>query len=110
VQRKPHFDGLDISGINSSGAPTSPGTFIKRLRDTVKDTAERRMMTAEDAILAGRQRIYGSVVSNHGGPAPRISGRSTIDVLPRDRRGRRGRHTLCCRFGLPSGSDIGPRR
>jgi 4-hydroxymandelate oxidase len=36
VKRKPNFDGLDISGLNSTGATNLTWEFIKRLRDTVK--------------------------------------------------------------------------
>ena len=84
VQRKPNFDGLDISGLGSTGTGATNLTweFIKRLRDTVKTRLVLKgLMTAEDAILAVDNGLDAIVVSNHGGRAE-DSGRSTIDALP----------------------------
>ena len=82
VKRKPNFDGLDISGITSTGATNLTWEFIKRLRDTVKTRLVLKgLMTAEDAVLAVDNGLDGIIVSNHGGRAE-DSGRSTIDALP----------------------------
>jgi len=82
VQRKPSFDGLDVTGINSTGHTTLTWSFVKRLRDTVKTRLlVKGLMTAEDATLAIAAGLDGIVVSNHGGRAE-DSGRSTIDALP----------------------------
>jgi isopentenyl diphosphate isomerase/L-lactate dehydrogenase-like FMN-dependent dehydrogenase len=82
VQRKPSFDGIDITGLNSTGHTTLAWSFVKRLRDTVKTRLlVKGLMTAEDARLAVEAGLDGIVVSNHGGRAD-DSGRSTIDALP----------------------------
>ena len=57
VQRKPNFDGLDISGITSTGATNLTWDFVKRLRDTVKTRLlVKGLMTAEDASPRRRRR------------------------------------------------------
>jgi isopentenyl diphosphate isomerase/L-lactate dehydrogenase-like FMN-dependent dehydrogenase len=100
LQRKPNFDGIDVSGINGTGHTTLTWSFIKRLRDTVKTRLlVKGLMTPEDAKLAVQAGLDGIVVSNHGGRAD-DSG-STIEVLP-DIAGRGRRQAAGPgRFGLP---------
>jgi isopentenyl diphosphate isomerase/L-lactate dehydrogenase-like FMN-dependent dehydrogenase len=106
VKRKPNFDGLDISGITSSGATNLTWEFIKRLRDTVKTRLVLKgLMTAEDAILAVDNGLDAIVVSNHGGRAE-DSGRSTIDVLPEIIEAVDGRIPVLVDSGFRRGTDI----
>jgi isopentenyl diphosphate isomerase/L-lactate dehydrogenase-like FMN-dependent dehydrogenase len=82
VKHKPNFDGLDISGITSTGATNLTWDFIKRLRDTVKTRLVLKgLMTAEDAVLAIDNGLDGIVVSNHGGRQLDTS-LAAIDALP----------------------------
>src|SRR4029077_15930878 len=82
VQRKPSFDGIDITGVNSTGHTTLTWSFVKRLRDTVKTRLlVKGLMTAEDARLAVDDGLDGIVVSNQGGRVD-DSGRATSDPLP----------------------------
>ena len=108
VQRKPNFDGLDISGIGSTGTGATNLTweFIKRLRDTVKTRLVLKgLMTAEDAILAVDNGLDAIVVSNHGGRAE-DSGRSTIDALPEIVEAVDGRIPVLVDSGFRRGTDI----
>ena len=106
VQRKPNFDGLDISGISSTGATNLTWDFIKRLRDTVKTRLVLKgLMTAEDAILAVDNGLDAIVVSNHGGRAE-DSGRSTIDALPEIVEAVDGRIPVLVDSGFRRGTDI----
>jgi isopentenyl diphosphate isomerase/L-lactate dehydrogenase-like FMN-dependent dehydrogenase len=106
VQRKPNFDGLDISGINSTGATNLTWEFVKRLRDTVKTRLVLKgLMTAEDALLAVDNGLDGIIVSNHGGRAE-DSGRSTIDALPEIVEAVDGRIPVLVDSGFRRGTDI----
>ncbi len=106
VQRKPNFDGLDISGINSTGATNLTWEFLKRLRDTVKTRLVLKgLMTAEDALLAVDNGLDGIIVSNHGGRAE-DSGRSTIDALPEIVEAVDGRIPVLVDSGFRRGTDI----
>ena len=106
VQRKPNFDGIDVSGINSTGATNLTWELIKRLRDTVKTRLVLKgLMTEEDAILAVDNGIDGIVVSNHGGRAE-DSGRSTIDALPEILEAVDGRVPVLVDSGFRRGTDI----
>ena len=106
VKRKPNFDGLDISGITSTGATNLTWDFIKRLRDTVKTRLVLKgVMTAEDGVLAVDNGLDAIVVSNHGGRAD-DSGRSTIDALPEIIEAVDGRIPVLVDSGFRRGTDI----
>ena len=106
VKRKPNFDGLDLSGLTSTGATNLTWDFIKRLRDTVKTRLVLKgLMTAEDAVLAIDNGLDGIVVSNHGGRAE-DSGRSTIDALPEIIEAVDGRIPVLVDSGFRRGTDI----
>jgi isopentenyl diphosphate isomerase/L-lactate dehydrogenase-like FMN-dependent dehydrogenase len=82
VARRPNFDGIDLTGAISFGAPNMNWDFIKRLRDTVKGKLLLKGILAhEDAVLAGQAGIDAIIVSNHGGRFG-DPGRATIDTLP----------------------------
>jgi isopentenyl diphosphate isomerase/L-lactate dehydrogenase-like FMN-dependent dehydrogenase len=106
VKRKPNFDGLDVSGITSTGATNLTWEFIKRLRDTVKTRLVLKgLMTAEDAVLAVDNGLDAIIVSNHGGRAE-DSGRSTIDALPEILEAVDGRIPVLVDSGFRRGTDI----
>ena len=106
VKRKPNFDGLDLSGIESTGATSLTWTFIKRLRDTVKTKLVLKgLMTAADAILAVDNGLDAIVVSNHGGRDDDF-GRSTIDALPEIIEAVDGRLPVLVDSGFRRGTDI----
>ena len=106
VQRKPSFDGLDITGVNSTGHTTLTWSFVKRLRDTVKTRLlVKGLMTAEDATLAVAAGLDGIVVSNHGGRTE-DGGRSTIDALPEILEAVGGKLPVLVDSGFRRGTDI----
>jgi len=106
VQRKPSFDGIDITGVNSTGHTTLTWSFVKRLRDTVKTRLlVKGLLTAEDARLAVDAGLDGIVVSNHGGRAD-DSGRSTIDALPEVLEAVGGKVPVLIDSGFRRGTDI----
>jgi len=106
VQRKPNFDGIDLSGLTTTGHTTLTWEFVKRLRDKVKTRLlVKGLMTAEDAKLAVNNGLDGIVVSNHGGRAE-DSGRSTIDALPEIVEAVGGRLPVIVDSGFRRGTDI----
>ena len=105
VQRKPNFDGIDVSGVNSTGHSTLTWSFIKRLRDTVKTRLlVKGLVTPDDATLAVAAGLDGIVVSNHGGRAD-DSG-STIEILPEMLAAVGGKVPVLVDSGFRRGSDI----
>src|SRR5215218_8649849 len=106
VKRKPNFDGLDLSGIESTGATNLTWTFIKRLRDTVKTKlVVKGLMTAADATLAVDNGLDAIIVSNHGGRDDDF-GRSTNDALPEIIEAVDGRIPVLVDSGFRRGTDI----
>ena len=83
TSKRPMFDGLDISGLNStSRARHLNWDFVDRLRDlTTARLLLKGIVTREDASLAVEHGVDGVIVSNHGGRAEN-SGRGTIESLP----------------------------
>ena len=106
VQRKPHFDNIDLTGVNTTGHSTLTWSFVKRLRDSVKTRLlVKGLMTAEDARLAVEAGLDGIVVSNHGGRTE-DSGRSTIDALPEILEAVAGKMPVLVDSGFRRGTDI----
>src|SRR4029453_1941277 len=106
VKRKPNFDGLDLTGIDSTGATNLTWAFIKRLRDTVKTKLVLKgLMTADDATLAVDNGLDAIIVSNHGGRDDDF-GRSTIDALPEIIEAVDGRIPVLVDSGFRRGTDI----
>jgi isopentenyl diphosphate isomerase/L-lactate dehydrogenase-like FMN-dependent dehydrogenase len=106
VARKPNFDGIDISGINSTGATNLTWEFVKRLRDMTKARIVLKGILAhEDAALAVQHGVDGLVVSNHGGRAE-DGGRATIDALPEILEAVGGRIPVLVDGGFRRGTDI----
>jgi len=105
VKRKPSFDGLDISGINSTGATNLTWDFIKRLRDVTRmKILIKGLETGEDAALAVRYGADGIMVSNHGGRATE-TGRGTLDCLPEVVAAVKGRVPVLLDGGVRRGTD-----
>ncbi|MDI1283804.1 MAG: alpha-hydroxy acid oxidase [Reyranella sp.] len=106
VKLKPNFNGLDISGINNTGATNLTWEYLKRLRDTVKTRiVVKGLLTPEDALLAVDNGLDGIVVSNHGGRAE-DNGSSTIEVLPEILEVVDGRIPVLIDSGFRRGTDI----
>ena len=106
LKRKPSFDGIDTSGLFSTGATTLTWEFLKRLRGTVKTRlVVKGLLAAEDARLAADNGLDGIIVSNHGGRAE-DSGRSTIDALPEIVEAVGGRLPVLIDSGFRRGTDI----
>lgn len=106
LSRKPNFEGIDGSGLMTTGHATLTWAFIKRLRDTVKTRLlVKGLLTAEDARLSVANGLDGIVVSNHGGRAE-DNGRSTIDALPEIVEAVGGRLPIIVDSGFRRGTDI----
>ena len=106
VARRPNFDGIDLTGATSFGAPNMNWDFIKRLRDTVKGKLLLKGILAhQDAVLAGQAGIDAIIVSNHGGRFG-DQGRATIDVLPEIVETVGGRMPVLIDSGFRRGTDI----
>lgn len=106
VQRKPNFDGIDLTGVNTTAHSTLTWSFLRRLRDTVKTRlVVKGLMTPEDAKLAVEAGLDSIVVSNHGGRVD-DGGRSTIDALPEILEAVGGKMPVLVDSGFRRGTDI----
>lgn len=106
LRRKPNFDGIDGTGLTTTGHASLTWAFIKRLRDTVKTKIlVKGLVTAADARFAIANGLDGIVVSNHGGRAE-DSGRSTIDALPEVVEAVGGKLPIIVDSGFRRGTDI----
>jgi len=106
VARRPNFDGIDLRGATSLGAPNMNWDFVKRLRDTVKGKLILKGILAhEDAALAAQAGIDAIIVSNHGGRFGDL-GRATIDALPEIVEAVGGHMPLLVDSGFRRGTDI----
>ena len=107
TSKRPMFDGLDISGLNStSRARHLNWDFVDRLRDlTTARLLLKGIVTREDASLAVEHGVDGIIVSNHGGRAEN-SGRGTIESLPEVVDAVGGRIPVLVDGGFRRGVDI----
>lgn len=107
TSKRPMFDGLDISGLNStSRARHLNWDFVDRLRDlTTARLLLKGIVTREDASLAVEHGVDGVIVSNHGGRAEN-SGRGTIESLPEVVDAVGGRIPVLVDGGFRRGVDI----
>src|SRR5712691_1850259 len=106
VARRPNFDGIDVTGATSFGAPNMNWDFVKRVRDTVKGKLLLKGILAhEDAVLADHAGIDAIIVSNHGGRFG-DQGRATIDALPEIVETVGGRMPVLVDSGFRRGTDI----
>jgi isopentenyl diphosphate isomerase/L-lactate dehydrogenase-like FMN-dependent dehydrogenase len=106
VRRKPHYDGIDLSGLTNLQSANMTWDFIKRLRDaTTMKIVVKGILTGEDASLCVDHGADGLVVSNHGARAE-DSGRASIDCLAEVVGAVKGRIPVLVDSGFRRGTDI----
>jgi len=106
ISKRPMFDGLDTSGLNSTRARQLDWDFVDRLRDlTDLKILIKGIVTYEDAALALEHGVDGIIVSNHGGRGEN-SGRGTIESLPEVVDAIGGRVPVLVDSGFRRGVDI----
>jgi isopentenyl diphosphate isomerase/L-lactate dehydrogenase-like FMN-dependent dehydrogenase len=105
-ERRPNYDGIDLSGVASFQADNLTWDFIHRLRDaTSMKIVLKGILAHEDARLAVENGVDGIIVSNHGGRGE-DSGRATIDVLPEIVEAVGGRIPILVDSGFRRGTDV----
>jgi len=106
VERKPMFDGLDLSAISNTSAPQMDWAFVERVKNlTSMRVLLKGIVTHEDASLAIQHGVDGLIVSNHGGRAI-DSRRATIDSLPEVVEAIGGRIPVLVDGGFRRGTDV----
>jgi len=81
-QRRPMYDGVDLSGLDNILSSALTWDSIKRIRDTTKmKVVIKGLLAHEDATEAVKAGVDAIIVSNHGARSE-DGGRSTIDALP----------------------------
>jgi len=106
LQRKPMFDGLDLTGVTMLAAADQAWDVIKRIRDaTSMKLVIKGIVTREDAELAARHGVDGLIVSNHGGRSENTN-RATIDCLAEVIDGAGSRMPVLVDSGFRRGTDI----
>ena len=66
--RRPNYDGIDLSGVASMQSANMTWDFVRRLRDVTKmKIVLKGIVTGEDAALCVENGVDGILVSNHGG-------------------------------------------
>ena len=106
AERKPMFDGLDLSKVTATHRADMDWEFVKRLRDTVTvKLLLKGIVTREDAQMAVEHGVDGLIVSNHGGRAEE-SLRPTIESLPEVIEGVAGKIPVIVDGGVRRGTDI----
>ncbi len=105
-QRKPMFDGLDVSGVKQLSPSGLTWDYLRRVRDTTSmKLFVKGIVTREDAELCVEHGADGIIVSNHGGRAEE-SGRSTIECLPEIIQAVSGQVPVLIDSGFRRGTDI----
>ncbi len=105
-QRKPMYEGVDLSGLATIQSSAMTWDTIKRMRDTTSmKLLIKGILAHEDAELAVQAGLDGIIVSNHGARSE-DSGRSTIDALPEIVEVVRGRMPILIDSGFRRGTDI----
>ena len=106
LQRKPNYDGIDLSGLPSLQSAPLTWEFVRRLKDSTRmKLVLKGILTEEDARLAVEHGVDGIVVSNHGARAE-DSGRSSIECLPEVIDAVAGRIPVLVDSGFRRGTDI----
>ncbi len=104
-RRRPIFEGLDVSKVNSTYWDGNDWTLVKRLKDTFSmKVLLKGIVAREDAQLAVQNGIDGIIVSNHGGRAENTL-RSTIESLPEVVAGADGKIPVLVDGGVRRGTD-----
>jgi isopentenyl diphosphate isomerase/L-lactate dehydrogenase-like FMN-dependent dehydrogenase len=105
-ERRPNYDGIDLSGVRSFQAANMTWDFIKRLRDSTQmKIVLKGILTHEDATLAVQNGVDGILVSNHGGRGE-DNGRGTIDCLSEVVQAVKGRMPVLVDSGFRRGTDV----
>lgn len=106
LQRKPMYQGLDISELTGVLTPHLTWDFVDRLKDaTAMKVVLKGIVTREDASLALEHGVDGVIVSNHGGRGEE-TGRSTIESLPEVVEAIGGKIPVMIDSGFRRGTDI----
>ncbi|MCZ6599593.1 MAG: alpha-hydroxy acid oxidase [Acidobacteria bacterium] len=106
LERKPMFEGLDISKLNGLLAPAMTWEFVDRLKEaTSMKVVLKGIVTREDALLSLKHGVDGLIVSNHGGRAEE-SGRATMESLPEVVESVQGKIPVLVDGGFRRGSDV----
>ncbi|MCZ6650097.1 MAG: alpha-hydroxy acid oxidase [Acidobacteria bacterium] len=106
LERKPMFEGLDISRLNGLLAPAMTWEFVDRLKEaTSMKVVLKGIVTREDALLSLKHGVDGLIVSNHGGRAEE-SGRATMESLPEVVESVQGKIPVLVDGGFRRGSDV----
>ena len=106
LQRKPNYDGLDLSGLTSLQSPPLTWELVRRVKDSTRmKVVLKGILTEQDARLAVEQGVDGLVVSNHGARAE-DSGRSSIECLPEVIDAVGGRIPVLVDSGFRRGTDV----
>lgn len=105
ARRRPIFEGLDVSKVNSTYWAGNDWSLVKRLKDAVSmKVLLKGIVAREDAQLAVKNGVDGLIVSNHGGRAENTL-RSTIESLPEVLEGAAGRIPVLVDGGFRRGTD-----
>jgi (S)-2-hydroxy-acid oxidase len=105
-ERKPMFDGLDVSKVTALHFASMNWDFVKRVKDaTTMKVVIKGIVTREDAQLAVEHGADGIIVSNHGGRAEETL-RSTIECLPEVLEGAGRKIPVVVDGGFRRGTDI----
>jgi (S)-2-hydroxy-acid oxidase len=105
-ERKPMFDGLDVSKVTGLHFASMTWDFVRRVKDaTSMKLVIKGIVTREDAQLAVEHGAEGIIVSNHGGRAEETL-RSTIECLPEVLEGAGRKIPVLVDGGFRRGTDI----
>ena len=106
INRKPMFDGLDVTKREEILSPQLTWDFVKRLKDeTDMKLVIKGIVTGEDASRCLENGVDGIIVSNHGGRAEE-SGRATIACLSEVVHAVDGRIPVLIDGGFRRGTDV----
>jgi 4-hydroxymandelate oxidase len=104
--RRPNYDGIDLSGVQSFQSANMTWAFIDNVRKVSKmKILLKGILTAEDAKMAVERGADGIIVSNHGGRGE-DNGRGTIDVLQEVVQAAQGRIPVLVDSGFRRGTDV----
>ena len=105
-ERRPNYDGIDMSKVASFQSANMTWDFVKRLRDTTSmKIVLKGIITAEDAALAVQHGADGIIVSNHGGRGE-DNGRGAIEYLSEVVAAVKGRVPVLVDSGFRRGADV----
>lgn len=105
-RKRPIYDGLDVSKVDSTYWAGNNWDLVKRLKDTVSmKLLLKGIVTRDDAQLAVQHGVDGIIVSNHGGRAEDTL-RGTIECLPEVLEGANGKIPVLIDGGIRRGTDM----